>query len=418
MIRKDPLKAIFESAGGHYAGMRTFRHQLGLEDEHGNRYRNSNGDLVLGKQHIKPNEVSLKCLAEAIGSVGNGNPDDLFDPRLRAGGHQTFEAGSAAVQPSAFANINAYQDATGGLLEVRVLEAFHAPKFIGDQLMPTVQSSQRSELMPGVANIGDKAEVMTPGERHPRIQLSERYVETPKTIKFGLGIDVTREAVFYDLTSQVLKQAESLGDTLRLKKEKRQLQCFLGLTNTYKYSGTSYNTYLTSGNWINKQQNNLVDWTDVDNCLTLFSNMTDQETGERIDVTGPYKILVMPSKLLAAKKMLTDTTIEARTNSAAVVAAGANPLNGLFEGDVITSPIAYQLLTESGISAADAKQYWYMGQFSKSFEYKQNFPLRVQRVDANSYTMADQDLVLSVFADEMGVPAIIEPRYTIQNIAE
>lgn len=437
-ITVGPVRQIFESsmAGkqgigalqeGLQQGLVKFNALIGLCDAEGRRHMNENGEPIVKDARVSARSVPLGVVSEAVGGLfGRDWKDTIGNPAHRPGGSQyglvqenVSGLGNSAVLPGAFTNVNAWGNAYGGLLEAVALEAYHSPDYIGDQLFETQQSIQRSERMPGVSLIGDIAEEMNPGQTHPRVQLGERYVDTPVTRKHGLGMDVTKEAVFFDpMGSSLLSQAEEVGKMVRLRKEKRQLQTFLGLDNTYKYGGTSYNTYLTAGNWVNKiTSNELVDWTDVDAALNLFSEMTDQETGESIAITGNFKILVMPSKLFTTRKILRDTSVQTRTNSQGIVSEGSNPLVGSFEGEPLTSPIAYRLLQDYGsVSAANAKKYWYIGQFQRAFKYKQNFPLRVTKITAQSYQMEDADLVLSIFANEMGTPAIVEPRYVIQSI--
>lgn len=407
---KQGEAAIME---GLAAGQRQFENLIGLADEHGRRYVNDNNEPYLGKQYIKPKQLPITVVSEAIGGLFGRNWRQV----LGESSALVMESiGNSAVQPGAFHNVNAWGSAYGGLMEAKVLEAYHDTAFIGDSLFETIPSSQRWERMPGTTMIGNIAEEMNPGQPHPRVQIGERWVDTPRTTKHGLGIDVTREAIFFDPNgNNILRQAEDLGRWIRYKKETRQLQLFLGIDNTYKYNGTSYNTYLTSGNWINKKASNeLVDWTDIDGALDLFSNMTDQETGTSVAITGPFDMVVMPSKLFTARKIVRDTTVQSRTNSAAVVSEGANPVQGSFNGDPMTSSIAFQLLKAAGVSEANAKKYWYVGDFKRAFKYFQNFPLKVTKVPATSYAMTDSDLILSVFASEMGSPAVVEPRYAVE----
>jgi hypothetical protein len=435
-ITVGPMRQIFESAvqgktgtAAIQEGLRSaqtkFESLIGLADDKGRRNINQNGEPFVDSKNarIPARQIPLGVISEAVGGLfGRNWRDTLTDQDIRPGGANYGLAqeniGNSAVVPGAFTNINAWGNAFGGLLEATALEAYHSPDFIGDQLFETQQSVQRSERMPGVSAIGDVAEEMSPGQNHPRVQVGERFVDTPITKKYGLGMDITKEAVLFDpMGNQLLTQAENVGRMVRLRKEKRQLQTFLGITNTYKYGGTSYNTYATSGNWINKiATNELLDWTDVDAVMNLFANMTDQETGESVAITGGFQLLVMPAKQMTAKKLLTDTTVQSRTaTTQAVVSEGANPLIGSFTGAPLVSPIAYTLLQESGISAANAKNYWFMGQFTRAFKYKQNFPLTVTKITANSYQMEDAGLVLSIFASEMGAPAIVEPRYTAES---
>jgi len=287
--------------------------------------------------------------------------------------------------------------------------------FVADRLTRTIPTRQRSERLPATGRVGDRAETMTPGQAHPRAQFGERFVTTPETQKRGLAIDVTKEAVYFDLTNEVLMRAESIGYELGLRKEKLVLDVVLGLSNTYSYRGTTYNTYLTSGNWVNDHANPLVDWTDVDAAMQLFAEMKDQESGERI-VASPTQMLVTPYKEMTASMILNATTVESRTASSAEARRSANPLSGKYE--LLVSPIAYQRLTDAdggNLAASAAREYWYLGEFQRAFGYMENWAMHVVQARTDDYVMADHGLVMSVFADEMGAPTVLEPRYTVRN---
>jgi len=402
MIQGASTKRLFESLGP--AGfVRKTRELLGLS-------RDRFGRPVVQDPQLSPDEFSLRDLAESL--VGSE-----WTSRLAPGsdGANLMEM-DTAVAPSAFTNISAWSATVGGLLEAKVLEEYRRPEYIADRLVRVLPTRQRSEKLVGISAVGDLAEEMAPGAPHPRAQFGERYVTTPETKKFGLAIDVTREAVFFDLTRQVMTQAENVGRWLGLRKEKRVLDVVLGITNTYSYRGTTYGTYLTSGNWINSHSNPLADWTDLDAALQLFAAMTDQETGERVLVT-PSALLVMPYKQLTAGYVLNATEIETRTSSASEIRRGRNPLAGQYQ--VLSSPIAYQRLTDAdggNLAANVARDYWFFGDFARAFGYMENWALSVERTRPDDYTMRDRNLLVSVFANEMGTPAVLEPRQVVRNV--
>src|SRR5687767_7737029 len=120
-----------------------------------------------GKRRLRPDEFSLRDLAESL--VG---PEwvSALDPRQSTPAIDLVEGANAAVQPSAFNQISAFNATVGGLLEVKVLEAYRKPAFIADRLVRTIATRQRSEKLPATGRIGDKAETMNPGQAHPRAQ--------------------------------------------------------------------------------------------------------------------------------------------------------------------------------------------------------------------------------------------------------
>ncbi len=374
--------------------------------------RDDTGRKVIHDRQMRPEEFDFRDLAEAI--VGPdwytqlGTSDN--------GGVPLLEDANSAVQPSAFNNISAWNSTVAGLLEAKILEGYRRPEFIADRLASTRPTRLRRDRLIGVTEVEDLAENMKPGQRHPRAQFGERYVTTPETQKRGLAIDITRETVYFDQTrSQVLERAESVGFTLGLRKERMVIDTFLGIDNTYTYKDATSNTYQAAGQWTNEQSNPLVDWTSVDASQQLFSEMTNPDTGEPIAVIA-RDIFVMPARELSARR--TFNASGTQFTNGTETTSGNNPLTGLGFNLLPASVYAYNRLTDTdglNIIADDAKDYWFHGDFQRAFAYMENWSTTVRRASPDSYAMADQDLVLSIFANEMGIPAVLEPRQVVRN---
>lgn len=372
------------------------------------------GRKIFKDRSMRPEEFDLRELAEAL--VGQDWYEKL-GPRS-AGEVALMEDATAAVQPSAFNNTAVWNSTVASLLEAKILEGYQRQEFIADRLASVRPTRLRTDRLIGVTEIGDDAEEMKPGQRHPRAQFRERYVTTPETRKRGLAIDITREAVFFDETrGQLLEQAESIGFTLGLRKERLVIDTFLGIDNTHTYKGTTYNTYQAETPWVNDQSNPLEDWTDIDASQRLFTEMTDPETGEPIAVTA-RDLLVMPTRELAAWRVLSATSVGSSTQEGDATQSSGNPLSALGFRLLPASVYVYKRITDAdglNIAPENAAQYWFHGDFRRAFAYMENWAIDVRRAEPDSYTMADQDLVLSIFANEMGAPAVIDPRFVVRN---
>ena len=415
MITKHALKRMVETRTPEGA-VNDIRHALGVADANGNRYYDSLGRQVINTKEAKlhPSEFSIRALFEAI--VGEQALENALQGRPL-----TENAGVAAVSPTAFVNINAFTLATAGLFEFKILEAFNSPEFIGDRLAEVEPTSVMGGVKHiGVANFGDLAKERKSGNPVSMFGLEERWIEAPETVEYSGGIELTFEAVASDITGQLLNRAASVGKALGLRKEYRLIDTVLGVTNTYKYKGSSYDTYQTATPWINSFANPLVDWQDINDVLVKFSEMRDPETRQPI-LVNPTDIFVMPQKLLTARKIFRDTVVQARTQSAAVVSVGANPVFGVF--DPITSPLAYKRVTDAssgipdpglGLSGNDAHNLYFVGDFKKAFGYRQFHPIQVQTAMPSTYEMLSRRVVSAFFAYERGTPFVKEPRYVIK----
>jgi hypothetical protein len=262
---------------------------------------------------------------------------------------------------------------------------------------------------------------------HARAQFNEQWVETPETVENALAVDVLKETVFFDLTGQILQMASSVGEELAYRKEIRVIDTIIGVTNTFRYNGTSYNTYQTSRTqgYLNDHSNPLLDWTSIQSTMLLFARQQDPSTGKRI-LTKPDTIIVNPAKVATANLILSATTTERRSGGgASTPQTTSNPLNvsvspgSPYSGiEVISSPILEQRCTDANglnLSQSNADEYWWALEKGKSFRYMQNYPLAVNQAAPNQYEMLDKGIVASYFANERGAPSIWSPWHVVRN---
>jgi len=422
------LKNLYESykaeGSNPLDGARKFRDKIhsliGLTRDHNGR------SILLETRKAKPEEFQIPEVTRAM--LGD-NAEHIFDERNRwRRSANLLEAGNTAVQPSQFIDISAWDATVGGLIEAKMIEGYSTPEFIADKITKLIPSKTNGGKIIGLGRIGDKAEAMAPGQPHPRAQFLERYITWPAATKFGLAVEVTKEAAFFDLTGSILQQAESVGKEIALRKERRVFAMVIGISqNPYNYGGTAYNTYLTSGNWVNTQSNPLADWTSINQAWYLASRMTDQEAGQRISVKLDA-ILCTPFLVPTVDYIRRATQIEPLTSGSTTTANSGQrtfapnvtdyygtPLSNY---KVFASTILEQALTDpldGNLSASNARQYWWAFEQQGAFAYAENWPFTSTEAPINDYVMRDSDLVLAVFGNERGVPFVYEPRKVIRN---
>ena len=430
MIRGSSIKTLYESKGP--SGFVRLIHQgLGLIDARGKRRYDRGGNPLLHElrsdpstgraaDRFRPDEFSLRDLAEnTIGPdwAEQLAPDAMRRVMLSEERRPLVEAGTGAVMASAFANINAFTAVVAGLLEVSVLEGWQLPDFIADQLAPVETTKMfDGRKVIGTSRIGDMAEERLPGMPTKRAQFGERWITQPRTVENALSCEVTQEAVFLDLTGEVLEQARSVGEWLGYRKELRVIDAFIGVTNTYSYKGTSYNTFQTASTWDNDFSNELLHWTDIEEVEIKFRDMLDPETSTRV-LIRPNRMLVNREKLHTANAILGATEVEYRDASTAAsnIRHFKNPVGGY--GAPLESPLVYQRCTASdglALSASNAGKYWWVWEAGKYMKYAQNWPLRNQQAAPNQLDMIDRGVVFYQKSDERGIPMIYEPRRVVR----
>jgi hypothetical protein len=353
--------------------------------------------------HLKPEDFSIRDLAEAL--VPDGREwVRMLDPRS-AGSVSVTEAGDG-VDVTAFLNI------TAQVIYSKIMDAYLQEAFIISKLVETIPTRLDGEKIPGVARVAEAIDEVGPGMPYPHLGFGEDYIETPSTTKRGFIVPVTKEAIFFDRTHLVLSRAAEVGEVLGLNKEKRLIDLVIGVTNNFKWKGTTYNTYQTSTPWINSlATNELVDWTNVDKAEQLFADILDPNTGEPVLVRGTT-ILVMPAYRFAAHRVLTATELRVTAAGSTTTTVAANPLSGY---RVYDSRLAYRRIIASGIAAATAKKYWFVGDFRRAFAYMENWPITVTQAPVGSEAEFNQDIVLRFKASERGAAAVINPRFVVKN---
>ncbi len=361
---------------------------------------------ALAQGHLKPEDFSLRDLAEGVVPDGHEWVRTL-DPRT-GGGVSVLEAGEG-VDVTAFLNV------TGQVIYSKILEAYRQEAFVVSKLVDTIPTRLDGEKIPGIGRIPDEVTKVHPGMPYPHVGFGEDYIETPSTTKHGLIVPVTREAIFFDRTNLVLSRAAEVGEVLGLNKEKRLIDLVIGVTNNYKWKGTGYNTYYDSddgGPWVNVlADNELVDWTSVDEAEQLFADILDPNTDEPV-LVRPAAVLVMPAYRHAAHRVFNAAEISYTAAGSATTTVAANPLANY---RVVDSRLAYRRIIASGISAEDAKKWWFIGDFKRAFAYMENWPITITQSPLGSEADFNQDIVVRFKASERGAAAVLNPRYVVKS---
>jgi len=275
----------------------------------------------------------------------------------------------------------------------------------------TIPTRLDGEKIPGITRIAENVDEVSPGMPYPNLGFGEDYVETPSTSKRGFIVPVTKEAIFFDRAHLILSRASEVGEVLGLNKEKRILDAVVGATNSFNSNGSSYDTYYTAGPWNNElASNELVDWTNVDAAEQMFAEILDPNTGEPVLVKGTT-ILVMPAYRHAAHRVFNAAEITYGETGSETTTTAANPLGNY---RVEESRLAQRRIMASGVTADDAKKWWFLGDFQKAFAYMENWPITVTQAPINSEADFNNDIVLRFKASERGAAAVLNPRYVVK----
>ena len=133
----------------------------------------------------------------------------------------------------------------------------------------------------------------------------------------------------------------------------------------------------------------------------------------------------MPAKEVLFRQQLFGPAVQMGTqlnsNFPSVWTQGPNPVATMGGGTYRLQPLTaiwYNRATASdglNLSAANAKKYWWVGDFQKAFHWMENWPLTPWQAAADELVMKDQGLVAVYGANYRAVGFVNEPRYAVRN---
>lgn len=338
--------------------------------------------------------VSIRRLYESCVEGGAGALQDM-DPNYR--GMTRYREAADTVNTALFAHT------MGQIIYTQMLKAYQMPELIGDKLVTIQQTNFSGEKLPGVTEIGDEVEIVSEGSPYPRALVGEYYIETPETIKRGLIVDVTKEALFFDRTNLILQRASNVGKFIAINREKRILDVVLGISTVYKRNGAAAIATYASDNTV--ASNALIDWTDLDAAETKFSAITDPDTGEPIVITA--NTLIVPPALRISAQRIANATMTGRTNG-----ENETRVNGSSLLQNFTIASNQYVRSRSGSDTT-----WFYGNPKEAFVYMENFPLTVISNVENAHASFERDVVSQSKASERGAAGVMERRYMMKCTA-
>lgn len=326
---------------------------------------------------------------------------------------------AGAVSTAAFANIS------GQIVYAQTIEAYQDEEFKFTQLIPERKSPYTFEKIAGITRIGNEVLKVGEGEPYPYASIGQTWIHSPETEKRGLIVPVTREAIFFERTGQLLDRCREVGYWLGYDRETRAIDCVIDENggavsaavggHRYHWRDTSIATYGDSSgshSWDNLEATNaLVDWTDVDTAEQLLNQMTDPDTGAPILAVADTLIVTKQLEKTALRiRNATEITVVTpgfATSGNPTESKVANPYGGAF--NVLSSRL---LATRLGTDTS-----WFYGTPSKAFWYQVNFPFQTLQAPANSHDEFHRDIVMQFRADERGNYGTKEPRLMVKCTA-
>ena len=304
---------------------------------------------------------------------------------------------------------------TATLVEKKVLDSFNAFPTIGDQLVTPFQSNLQVSKIPG-ADLTSNMKDIEPGmPYHHDADIAEHYVQIEGK-KRGDILDITEEALMFDQTGLILREAEKFGKQAAIDREKKILYTIQDVTvnnvNYYAYYPSGSRVALYSGAvagthpYSNLHVRALQHWTDLDTAKTMFSTMRDAN-GEPIMIM-PNILLVPVALETMAKRLVMNTLLPAAKIGQTVPGDSpneANPFANAFT--VLSSPYL----------DINSTRIWYLGAFKEQFIEKVVYPIQVLTRKDNTNDMAwERDVVAQYKIRYYAQPGAIDYRYVVKSL--
>lgn len=301
-------------------------------------------------------------------------------------------------------------------------------------MIPTRQTKISGEKIPGIGLMSRYGYKIHAGEPIPQADFGQWYVQTAPIEKSALICDVTWEAAYYDRTGDLLERARDVGNQLAKNKELRCCSVVSGATLTldnqtfspnnyalYKGAlGGAFNTYSTSTQTtssVSIQANALastpiVDEVAVETLAQLATEQLHPDNGQRLAIRSQLNtLIVMPAKRQTVRRFMDAREIRNTTNTTVNTYGPRDVL----PYELVISDTLYGQIIDSGIAAANAKDWYFLCNPSKAWVYMQVRPLDIEQAPALGDLAFQNDLVLRVRGIEMGVPQVLDPRYTYKG---
>jgi len=366
-----------------------------------------------------PYDFSLRDMAEQLIPDGHEFVAGL-DPRRKS--HVTEDA--AAVDTSAFSSINRQ------IIFSAINEAMSLETLIGDQLCTVMPSTlQEEELIPGITVMADEhVDEVPEGVNYPLMGMAEEKVRIPRAEKHGAILGITKEAIIADRTGILIERAQSLGNSLAIRKEKAIIDVVIGGVNPYVRNDVARNTYANiagTSHFDNIITDALVNYTDIQAAAELWYAMSEPNIGEPL-MHDPDTLIVCPTLSWTAGAILTDVGVTLQ--QALVRAAGANEIQSTGANRIpwkltlrTNEWVTRRLIHHNGNGGLTsgtrdlANAHWFIGNPKRAFVWKEIWPLLVEEAPMNNEAMFNSDVAMRFKVSYKGIAGVREPRYMIRS---
>lgn len=290
---------------------------------------------------------------------------------------------------------SAFPTIAGQLISQKMIDGYTMWPDQTAPLVEVVPSKLKVSNIVGWTNVTG-IERVNERQDYPQMKPPSEKAKTINNYKYGGLLDLTKEAIFFDQTGELLNDARKVGEAARRKRMKMIFESIVDLNST-AYSGAQL---YSTGNGNLQAANPLGGEGSWETVRAKLMAQTD-ENGEPIWIFGDRPILVVPSGLLGTAERL-------KKNS-------TGPL-GTANLDVNLAQDQFDIIVDPYLAATSTD--WFYGAFNREFRWEEVWPFEVfTRVGQDTEEGFKADVIQQFKASFFGGVGAVDTKYTVKNQA-
>lgn len=309
---------------------------------------------------------------------------------------------------------------TGQLLLSIIKDAYSLQKTVANDLCTTIGVTNQNlgpEVTAYISSPQNIGQEVIESETFPANLVATQSVTLPRIFKWGSLLNLSYESIAGDKTAQIIKQAQMIGQMVKLNETYNILNTVLGYAQTYIFNGNALNTYYTAATpnapFVNKVTGFSIDSLQSINQLEqIILNQVDPYSGQPIELLDRKQVLVVPQSLYKVRAIINAN--EVRYGNYEVTGErfqtfSENPLVSS-EYEILSDIYTSRVLQQNGMSYSDTANFMLFGNIAGAFMNRVFRPLELTTLPQPSTFNITNDVLMTCRAVMMSSCGVYDPR--------
>jgi len=384
-------------------------------------------------------EYKLKSIYESSGrdatlnALSDAITEKKFDPthswsvrRLFEAFHghdwaEKFQTRRILEGPEAVSLSNAAAVGVSGQLLLSIIkDAYNLQKTVANDLCTTIGVTNQNlgpEVTAYISSPQNIGEEVIENETFPANLVATQSVTLPRIFKWGSLLNLSYESIVGDKTAQIIKQAQMIGQMVKLNETYNILNTVLGYAQNYIFNQTSLQTYYTASTpnapFVNKVTGFSIDSLQSINQLEqIILNQVDPYSGQPIELLDRKQILVVPQSLYKVRAIINADQVrygDYNPSGDRFNTFSRNPLDS-GEYEILSDIYTSRVLQNNGMSYSDTANFMLFGNIAGAFVNRLLRPLTLDTLPQPSTYNITNDVLMTCRAVLMSSCGVYDPR--------